>query len=85
LKSFTAAQAARMAETSACAVGSLSSVTEFVPVATTSPRRTTTAPNGPPPSATLFSESAIASSINLFFEPFMFSIFKTGDDPPIQI
>lgn len=49
-----------MAVTSAWAVGSLLAVTRFTPVATTSPWRVITAPNGPPPLRTLFTERAMA-------------------------
>lgn len=45
---FRAAQASRMATTSAWAVGSLQTVTKLLPRPTTCPFRTTTAPKGPP-------------------------------------
>jgi hypothetical protein len=43
-----------MAVTSAWAVGSLAEVTQFQPRAMIFPRRTTTAPNGPPQLARIF-------------------------------
>ncbi len=45
-----------MAMTSACAVGSFAEVTRFQPRPTILPRRTTTAPNGPPSIAAHFFE-----------------------------
>ncbi len=58
--------AKRMALTSACAVGSLSIVTLFDASAITSPSFTMTAPKGPPPFCTLFSDKAIALRIISF-------------------
>jgi hypothetical protein len=52
--------AARIATTSACAVGSLSRVTRFWPVLTRVPSATIIALNGPPPSCTLRTASSIA-------------------------
>src|SRR5699024_1347369 len=43
----------RIAMTSACAVGSWAAVTRLTPSMTRPPGRTITAPNGPPPAATL--------------------------------
>src|SRR6202453_1015954 len=55
-----------MATNSACAVGTLVAVTRFVPVATTFPSRTITAPNGPPcPDVTFSVASAIAFSMKI--------------------
>src|SRR5579875_669660 len=59
-KAPRARAAARIAFTSACAVGSLVAVTELAPSPTISPWRTTTAPNGPPLPRTTFS---VASSM----------------------
>src|SRR6202789_3715652 len=55
-----ARQAFRIALISACAVGSPSGTTRFFPSPSTRPSRTTTAPNGPPPSPTDSRESSIA-------------------------
>src|SRR6185436_71981 len=55
--------ASRIATTSACAVGSLVSVTRLVPSATMCPSRTTSAANGPPPACTLASDSSTARAM----------------------
>ena len=56
-KVFRCAQAARMATTSACAVGSLLAVTRLKPSPTTRPSFTMTAPKGPPLRCTFSRES----------------------------
>src|SRR5690606_1599552 len=56
----TSWQAARIATTSACALGSRSTVTRFVPSPTAWPSRTTTAPNGPCPDGTPVTASSTA-------------------------
>ena len=57
-------QAFLIAITSACAVGSVFGTTRFVPVATTSPSLTITAPNGPPPLSIFSMERLIAICMN---------------------
>ena len=75
-KVFIFSAALRMAETSAWAVGSQCSVTQFEASATTSPSFAITAPNGPPPFFTLSSESLIALIISsLSFIVLLFSLF----------
>src|ERR1700716_670428 len=60
----SAVHALRIATISPCAVGSFVAVTLLAPVATISPSRTITAPNGPPrPDVTFSVASAIALSI----------------------
>ena len=78
-------QAARMALTSACAVGSLRRVTELDPSATISPSRAITAPNGPPPRSTLSRERAIAFRINSSFViGYVFTIHSVPHPAPFS-
>lgn len=64
LKVWSCAQACRMADISACAVGSLLAVTRLTPVAMTSPLRAMTAPKGPPPLRMFCSDSWMASCMS---------------------
>ncbi len=57
----SARQAARIATTSACSVGSCSAVTRLVPRPATFPSRATIAPNGPPSVDAEATASSIAS------------------------
>src|SRR5574344_277085 len=58
-------QASLIADTSACAVGSLLGTTLFAPVAIISPSFTITAPNGPPPLLIFSFDRFMATFINL--------------------
>ena len=57
-------QAARMALTSACAVGSQCDVTRFTPLYIITPSYALIAPNGPPTLFTFIIESSMAFLIN---------------------